>query len=111
MRGALSTLKYLLVAAALAYPLMPFRDGYALHVLVLIMQTGVNRPALEHLLDRTDLPVIVAGGVATLDDVKALSPYAAKGLEGVITGRAIYAGTLDFGAAMAYIAKKSEEAA
>ncbi len=37
MRGAAHTLKYLLLAAALAYPLMPFRDVYVLHVLVLIM--------------------------------------------------------------------------
>jgi branched-chain amino acid transport system permease protein len=37
MRGALTTLKYLIAAAALAYPLMPFRDVYVLHVVVLIM--------------------------------------------------------------------------
>ena len=37
MRGAAHSLKYLLLAAALAYPLMPFRDVYVLHVLVLIM--------------------------------------------------------------------------
>ncbi|EKO38053.1 MAG: ABC-type branched-chain amino acid transport system, permease component [Solidesulfovibrio magneticus str. Maddingley MBC34] len=37
MRGAAHTLKYLLLAAALAYPLLPFRDVYVLHVLVLIM--------------------------------------------------------------------------
>ena len=37
MRGAAHTCKYLLLAAALAYPLMPFRDVYVLHVLVLIM--------------------------------------------------------------------------
>ncbi|MFP5259685.1 MAG: branched-chain amino acid ABC transporter permease [Acidobacteriota bacterium] len=37
MRGAANILKYLLLAAALAYPLMPFRDTYVLHVLVLIM--------------------------------------------------------------------------
>ena len=37
MRGAAQSLKYLLLAAALAYPLMPFRDVYVLHVLVLIM--------------------------------------------------------------------------
>ena len=37
MRGAANTLKYLLLAAILAYPLMPFRDTYVLHVLVLIM--------------------------------------------------------------------------
>lgn len=73
------------------------------------MQTGVNLPALDRLLALTDLPVLVAGGVATLDDVKALSPYAAKGLEGVITGRAIYAGTLDFPEALAFIAAQSKE--
>jgi phosphoribosylformimino-5-aminoimidazole carboxamide ribotide isomerase len=72
------------------------------------MQTGVNQTALARLLELTDLPVLVAGGVATLDDVKTLYPYSKKGLEGVITGRAIYTGTLDFGEALAYIAKQSE---
>jgi phosphoribosylformimino-5-aminoimidazole carboxamide ribotide isomerase len=75
------------------------------------MQSGVNKEALARLLSLTDLPVIVAGGVATLDDVKALYPYSPKGLQGVITGRAIYAGTLDFGEAMAYIASQSQEVA
>jgi branched-chain amino acid transport system permease protein len=37
MRGTATTLKYLFAAAALAYPLMPFRDVYVLHVVVLIM--------------------------------------------------------------------------
>lgn len=75
------------------------------------MQTGVNLEALTRLLDLTDLPVLVAGGVATLDDIKTLFPYSQKGLQGVITGRAIYTGTLDFGQAMAYIASQSEEVA
>lgn len=75
------------------------------------MQTGVNQAALARLLELTDLPVIVAGGVATLDDVKTLYPYSKKGLQGVITGRAIYAGTLDFSEAMTYIASQSEEVA
>ena len=73
------------------------------------MQSGVNQPALMRLLELTDLPVIAAGGVATLDDVKALYPYAKKGLEGLISGRAIYEGTLDFPAALAYIAQKEQE--
>ncbi len=75
------------------------------------MQTGVNLAALERLLELTDLPVLVAGGVATLDDVKALVPYSKKGLEGMITGRAIYTGTLDFAEAMAFLAGQSEEVA
>jgi len=60
------------------------------------MQSGVNIPAMEALLAKTRLPVIAAGGVATLADLKALSPLAAKGLSGVISGRAIYTGTLNF---------------
>lgn len=67
------------------------------------MQSGVNIEALETLLDQTELPVITAGGVATLADVQQLSPLAAKGLEGVITGRAIYEGTLDFKAALEWL--------
>jgi len=46
---------------------------------------------------------VAAGGVTNLDDLKALWPLRGKGLEGVITGRAIYEGTLDFAAAMAWI--------
>jgi phosphoribosylformimino-5-aminoimidazole carboxamide ribotide isomerase len=75
------------------------------------MQSGVNQPALSRLLDRTELPVVVAGGVATLDDVKALLPLAARGLEGVITGRAIYAGTLDFAEGLAAMAERTWEVA
>ena len=75
------------------------------------MQTGVNQAALSRLLDLTDLPVVAAGGVATLDDVKTLFPYARRGLEGVISGRAIYAGTLDFAAALAWIATADKEIA
>jgi len=60
------------------------------------MQSGVNLTAMEVLLSKTRLPVIAAGGVATLDDLKALAPLATKGLDGAISGRAIYAGTLDF---------------
>ncbi len=70
------------------------------------MQTGVNLPAMERLLALTDLPVIAAGGVATLDDVAALYPLHARGLAGVVTGRAIYAGTLDFKAALGWIARQ-----
>ncbi|GFK94259.1 Phosphoribosyl isomerase A [Fundidesulfovibrio magnetotacticus] len=67
------------------------------------MQSGVNLGAMESLLAKTKLPVIAAGGVATLDDLKALAPLAAKGLDGVISGRALYTGTLDFAEAMLWL--------
>lgn len=59
------------------------------------MQNGVNITALESLLQQTKLPVIVAGGVSYLEDLKALVPLVQKGLEGVVTGKAIYSGSLD----------------
>lgn len=60
------------------------------------MQTGVNLPALTHLAEASAVPVIAAGGVATLADVQALYPLSRTArLEGAISGRALYEGTLD----------------
>lgn len=69
------------------------------------MQTGVNLPALTHLARTSSVPVIAAGGVATLADVQALYPLSVHAnLEGAISGRAIYEGTLDQREAMDWIA-------
>ena len=67
------------------------------------MQSGVNVAVYERLVEQTRLPVLAAGGVATLEDVKALLPLSHKGLEGVITGKAIYEATLDFSHAQAWL--------
>lgn len=67
------------------------------------MQTGVNVRALADLCGQTKLPVIAAGGVATLDDIKNLYPLTSKGLEGAISGKAIYTGSLDFAEAIKWI--------
>ncbi|MGE4554051.1 MAG: HisA/HisF-related TIM barrel protein, partial [Desulfovibrionaceae bacterium] len=67
------------------------------------MQTGVNLEAMRSLCRASTVPVLAAGGVTTLDDVKNLWPLAAEGLEGVITGKAIYTGTLDVPEALAWI--------
>ena len=48
-----------------------------------------------------DLPVIASGGVKGLDDIRMLSLYSGDGIEGVITGRALYDGRLDLAAAIA----------
>jgi phosphoribosylformimino-5-aminoimidazole carboxamide ribotide isomerase len=58
------------------------------------MQSGVNVEATRSLLEATGFPVIASGGVATLKDVEALLELVPLGLLGVITGRAIYDGTL-----------------
>lgn len=59
------------------------------------MQTGVNVEATRRLMEATRVPVIASGGVSTLKDIEGLLPLVPLGLLGVITGRAIYEGTLD----------------
>jgi phosphoribosylformimino-5-aminoimidazole carboxamide ribotide isomerase len=65
------------------------------------MQTGTDREGARRLLGVVEAPLILAGGVSTLEDIRALKPLAEAGLWGVITGRALYAGTLDLGEALA----------
>ena len=68
------------------------------------MQSGVNLDMLQALAEASPMPVIAAGGVATLDDIKALYPISLSSkLEGAITGRAIYEGTLDFKEALGWL--------
>ena len=62
---------------------------------------GVNIDATVDLARQVDLPVIASGGVKGLDDIHILSLHAVDGIEGVITGRALYEGRLDLAAAIA----------
>ena len=62
---------------------------------------GVNIDATVDLARRVRIPVIASGGVKGLDDIHVLSLHAADGIEGVITGRALYEGRLDLAAAIA----------
>ncbi|MFT3855010.1 MAG: 1-(5-phosphoribosyl)-5-[(5-phosphoribosylamino)methylideneamino] imidazole-4-carboxamide isomerase [Ilumatobacteraceae bacterium] len=54
------------------------------------MLTGPDVDGLAAAAQRTDVPVIASGGVATLADIAALA--AVPGIAGVITGKAIYEG-------------------
>ncbi|MEQ8857020.1 MAG: 1-(5-phosphoribosyl)-5-[(5-phosphoribosylamino)methylideneamino]imidazole-4-carboxamide isomerase [Pseudomonadales bacterium] len=70
------------------------------------MLSGVNVPATVALAEAAGVPVIASGGVSDLDDLEALRAafVASHGtLMGAITGRAIYAGTLDFRAGQALL--------
>jgi phosphoribosylformimino-5-aminoimidazole carboxamide ribotide isomerase len=62
---------------------------------------GVNIDATVELARQVNLPVIASGGVKGLDDIHILSLHAVDGIEGVITGRALYEGRLDLAAAIA----------
>lgn len=65
------------------------------------MMTGVNIEATVKLAQALTVPVIASGGLNNLDDVKKLKLVEAEGIMGVITGRAIYEGKLDFQQAVA----------
>jgi phosphoribosylformimino-5-aminoimidazole carboxamide ribotide isomerase len=65
---------------------------------------GPNIPATRALAEHTAIPVILSGGISSLEDVLAVPPHAgpfANGgrISGIITGRALYDGRLDFAAA------------
>ena len=62
---------------------------------------GANIDATLDLARQVDIPVIASGGVKGLDDIHVLSLHAHEGIEGVITGRALYEGRLDLAAAIA----------
>lgn len=65
------------------------------------MLKGCNVQATVDLARATDIPVIASGGVAGIADIRMLSLFAKDGIEGVITGRALYDGRLDLAAALA----------
>jgi phosphoribosylformimino-5-aminoimidazole carboxamide ribotide isomerase len=65
---------------------------------------GLNLDATIALAEGVSIPVIASGGLASLDDVRALLEPRAVKLEGAITGRALYDGRLDARAALNLIA-------
>ncbi len=60
------------------------------------MLSGINIEATVKLAQALRIPVIASGGLASVEDVVALCAVESEGIVGVITGRAIYEGTLDF---------------
>jgi len=63
------------------------------------MLTGINVEATVKLAQALTIPVIASGGLSSMDDIEALCAVEDEGIEGVICGRAIYSGDLDFAAA------------
>ena len=73
--------------AALGYRHLVFtdvaRDG---------MQTGIDAEAYRHIAEVAGFPVVASGGIAQLDDLRALAALGPDVIEGAITGRALYEG-------------------
>ncbi len=65
------------------------------------MGTGINIEATVRLAQPLRVPVYASGGIHDVEHIKLLKPYQADGVAGVVCGRALYEGTLDFRAAVA----------
>ena len=59
------------------------------------MQIGPNIEETAALADAVSIPIVASGGVNTIQDIKNLLEIESHGVTGVITGRALYEGTLD----------------
>jgi phosphoribosylformimino-5-aminoimidazole carboxamide ribotide isomerase len=67
---------------------------------------GANVEASAALARACGLPVVVSGGIASLDDLRAVAARGRDGLVGAITGRALYDGRIDLAAALALAAEQ-----
>ncbi len=84
------------------------KAGCARYVVTDILKDGTMRgPNLDLLRDvcaHTEAPVVASGGVSTLDDLRALKSLEPHGVDGVITGKALYAGAFTVAEALAVLA-------
>jgi len=64
-------------------------------------QAGVDAARMEEIAKAVRIPVIASGGVASLDDIRALRPRFEAGVVGVVVGRALYEGNFSLGDAIA----------
>ena len=65
------------------------------------MLSGINIDATVKLAQALSIPVIASGGLSNMADIEQLCAVESEGVGGVICGRAIYSGDLDFAAAQA----------
>jgi phosphoribosylformimino-5-aminoimidazole carboxamide ribotide isomerase len=74
------------------------------------MQTGIDTGAYERIASSAGFPVVASGGVASLDDIKALAALPCHVIEGVICGRALYEGAFSLSEALAVAAGSPQPA-
>ncbi len=65
------------------------------------MQTGIDAQAYRHIAQVAGFPVVASGGIAALDDLRALAALGDEVIEGAITGRALYEGAFTLEDALA----------
>ena len=67
--------------------------------------TGPNLELLRSVCAATDRPVVASGGVSSLADLRAIAELVPLGVEGVIVGKALYAGEFTLEQALAEVAR------
>jgi phosphoribosylformimino-5-aminoimidazole carboxamide ribotide isomerase len=81
-------------------------EGYGVSVIIFTdisrdgVGGGINLVQAKEVAQAVNIPLIVSGGVGTLEDIKAVKELAPLGVEGVITGRALYEGAVDLAEAI-----------
>ncbi|HEX8749846.1 MAG TPA: 1-(5-phosphoribosyl)-5-[(5-phosphoribosylamino)methylideneamino]imidazole-4-carboxamide isomerase [Nitrospira sp.] len=63
------------------------------------MLSGPNIPALKEVVEYSSFPVIASGGITSIEDLSAVQSLGPR-IEGVIVGKALYDGKLDYRAAL-----------
>ena len=83
------------------------RDGCQRYVVTDVTKdgtlTGPNLELLRQVCEVTDKPVVASGGVASLDDLRAIAGLSGIGVEGSIVGKALYAGAFTLPEALAAV--------
>ncbi|MDP9117361.1 MAG: bifunctional 1-(5-phosphoribosyl)-5-((5-phosphoribosylamino)methylideneamino)imidazole-4-carboxamide isomerase/phosphoribosylanthranilate isomerase PriA [Actinomycetota bacterium] len=82
-------------------------DGCARYVVTDVHRDGTlsgpNLGLLREVCARTRAPVVASGGVSSLADLEAIAGLTSEGVEGVIVGKALYAGAFSFAQALATV--------
>jgi len=83
------------------------REGCARYVVTDVgrdgTMTGPNLDLLRSVCAATDKPVVASGGVASLEDLRAIATLVPAGVEGAIVGKALYAGAFTLESALAAV--------
>jgi phosphoribosylanthranilate isomerase len=83
-------------------------DGCSRYVVTDVAKDGTlqgpNLTLLREVCAATDRPVVASGGIASLDDIRALTDLVELGVEGAIVGKALYAGAFTLPEALAVTA-------
>ena len=81
-------------------------EGYGVSVIIFTdisrdgVGGGINLVQAQEVAKAVNTPLIVSGGVGTLEDIRAVKKLVPAGVAGVITGRALYEGTVDLAEAI-----------